>query len=521
MRGIRTAGVGIGLALATSVGSAQDAGAPAAKLGRIQATDPSAGVVVRAQATDSARPPSPMPPLSTAAGVSSGAAQPGSTTLLHQPQPLGGPSVTELRGAPPYAGPPATFGTPVPYGTPVTVGQPIVVSPPSVLPCDQLACPAPNLDAPLCGGGCGPLGTLTGPNKFQVYADLLLWWVGPAHAPPLVTTSSPQFNGILGTGDTQVLYPDGSVNNTFHTGGRFGGVYWLGCDTKWGLDGNIWFLGRNGTESVFGPGATGVLARPFFNLNQGVPFAELVASPGLATGSVAVHTETTMWGAEANMRRYLASTCCSRLDLFFGFRYVGLKEELTVTEAFARSPGSPTSIGVPTVVSGSITDRVRTENNFYGAQVGLAGEVRRGRWFAEGRASVAMGDVFQTAELSGGQLLQFTTGPAAFPGGLLVLPGANMGTFRREEFAVVPEVGVKLGYHLTPHLRLAVGYNFLYLSRALRPGDQLDTGLDVTRIPNFPVAGTVPPLQAVRPTVPLKESGVFAQGITFSLQYNW
>src|SRR5436309_15260932 len=128
MRGIRTAGVGIGLALAASVGSAQEAGAPAARLGRIQATDPAAGVVVRAQATDPAKPPSPMPPLGTAPG----AAQPGSSSLLHQPQPLAGPSVTELRGAPgtyapPVAyGPPATFGTPVPYGTygtPMTVGQ--------------------------------------------------------------------------------------------------------------------------------------------------------------------------------------------------------------------------------------------------------------------------------------------------------------------------------------------------------------------------------------------------------------
>ncbi len=515
MRGIRTAGAGIGLALVTTVGFAQEAGAPAARLGRIQAADPGAGVVVRAQATDPAKPPSPMP---------GGLGQPGS--LLHQPQPYPNPSVTELRGGPLASGPAASFGSPVPYGAPVAVGPPVVVDPPSVfpgglIPGGPMACPAPDLDAPLCGGAVGPLGLLTGPNKFQLYADMLLWWVSAAHAPPLVTTSSPQFNGILGSGDTRVLYPDGSVNNTLHTGGRFGGVYWLGCDTRWGLDGNVWFLGRNGTESVFGPGATGVLARPFFNLNQGIPFSELVASPGLATGSVRVNTETTMWGAEANLRRYLASTPCARLDLIAGFRYVGLQEELGITEAFARTPGSPTTIGPPTVLSGSITDRIRTENHFYGAQVGLAGEVRRGRWFAEGRASVALGDVFETVQIGGSQLLQFTTGASAFPGGLLALPGANIGTFRQEQFAVVPEVGVKIGYHLTPHLRLAVGYDFLYLSRALRPGDQIDTGLDVTRIPNFPVAGTVPPLQAVRPAVTLRDAGVFAQGITFSLQYNW
>ena len=50
MRGIRTAGAGLGLALATSVGLAQS---PAARLGRIQPVDPpaSAGeMVARGQA---------------------------------------------------------------------------------------------------------------------------------------------------------------------------------------------------------------------------------------------------------------------------------------------------------------------------------------------------------------------------------------------------------------------------------------------------------------------------------------
>ena len=83
-----------------------------------------------------------------------------------------------------------------------------------------------------------------------------------------------------------------------------------------------------------------------------------------------------------------------------------------------------------------------------------------------------------------------------FAGGLLALPGANIGRYTQSKFAVVPEAGVKIGYHLTPNLRLAVGYNFLYLSSVLRPGDQIDTGLDVTRIPNFPLPGDYRPVAA-------------------------
>jgi hypothetical protein len=336
-----------------------------------------------------------------------------------------------------------------------------------------------------------------------------------------VTTSIPQSNGILGAPTTQTLIDGDTLSNSLHTGGRFGGVYWFGCQQRWGFDGNLWFLGPQGKEVTLNSGANGFLARPFFNLNQGVPFSEIIASPGLAIGAVSARTESYMWGAEANMRRFLCGTPCSRLDLLFGFRYVGLNEELQITEQFARVPGSPTSVGAPNVVAGSVTDKFRTENHFFGAQVGLAGEVRRGRWFTEGRASIAFGDVFQSVEINGAQQLQLAGGQGNFGGGLLALPGANIGRFTQERFAVVPEVGFKVGLHVTERLRLAVGYNFLYLSSVLRPGDQIDQGLDVSRIPNFPVSGTITPLQTVRPAVSFRDTGVFAQGVSFSLQYNW
>ena len=44
-------------------------------------------------------------------------------------------------------------------------------------------------------------------------------------------------------------------------------------------------------------------------------------------------------------------------------------------------PGSNTGIGVPTVTDGVVNDRFRTENHFYGVNLGLAAEVRRGAWF--------------------------------------------------------------------------------------------------------------------------------------------
>ena len=55
----------------------------------------------------------------------------------------------------------------------------------------------------------------------------------------------------------------------------------------------------------------------------------------------------------------------------------------------------------------------------------------------------------------------------------------------------------------------------------MRAGHQIDTGLDVTRIPNFPLPGNIAPLPNTRPLVPLRTTDVFAQGVSFSLQYTW
>jgi hypothetical protein len=268
-------------------------------------------------------------------------------------------------------------------------------------------------------------------------------------------------------------------------------------------------------------GTDPVLARPFFNLNSNIPYSEVIASPGLSTGGASVWSETSLWGAEANARAFLTKTSCARLDLIGGFRYMRLSEELGINEFFQRTPDSPTSIGVPTAMSGTVTDIFRTTNDFYGGQIGLLGEARRGRWFGTLSGKVAFGRVFETVSINGRQQINFVDGTTGtFPGGLLALPGANMGTYSQSKFAVVPEIGVNLGYHLTSHCRVFFGYTFLYINNVLRPGDQIDTGLDVTKIPNFPVAG-VTPLPQPRPLPTFRDRDFFAQGLNFGIQFTW
>ena len=110
--------------------------------------------------------------------------------------------------------------------------------------------------------------------------------------------------------------------------------------------------------------------------------------------------------------------------------------------------------------------------------------------------------------------------PVAFNGGLLAT-GPNLGHFSRDRFAVVPEFTLNLGYRLTPNLKVYTGYNFLYWSSVLRPGDQIDRVVDLTFVPNNPMSP--PPVFSgqVRPQALLKATDFWAQGVQFGLEWRW
>ena len=411
-------------------------------------------------------------------------------------QGMPGNAVPVQPGAPIYAGDPNSFDNSLidPY-----------LGPGSTL--------FPRVRQAVTGGGGG--------GRLTLQADYLLWFIKAQPTPALVTTSSPAFNGIIGQGDTRVLFGNQALGDTQFSGGRFGGTYWF-RNSNWGLDGNFFFLGRNGGSFTTNSSENPLIARPFIRADTGAQFSELVAFPGLANGSVAVNYGTEMLGGDINFRRPLFCGCNSRLDALIGYRNVSFLENLNITEAFSRTPnGIPA--GQSDIASGLVEDRFRTENRFHGVNLGLAGELRRGRWFANMRGSIGLGSVYQSLEIAGAQKLVTTAGTTRnAEGGLLALPGANMGTFTQRRYGFAPEASLMLGYYITPNLRFGVGYNFLYLNSVLRPADQVDTVVDLNRIPNFPVTPAPGIVNPVRPrAIPLKTTEVYATGITFSLQWTW
>jgi Putative beta barrel porin-7 (BBP7) len=376
-------------------------------------------------------------------------------------------------------------------------------------PLPSAAIPDPDQAAPCCDlkEPCGP------PGRFWVGAEYLLWWIKNDQAPPLVTTGPASFPvGFLGNPGTVVL-DDGTLDKGTFSGARFYAGMWLNDCHTCGIEGSYFFLGQRGTNQTFnGP----VLARPFFNQNTGTEFSEFAAFPGIATGQIAISSPSRLEGGDINFIKNCCCGCNYRFDVFGGFRYLELDESLNIAET---SVFSPTSFDLPGATDFNV-DNFRTQNRFYGGQLGADGELRRGKLFLDAWALVALGSNHEVLDIAGSQTVISPTGAVSvFKGGLLAEP-SNIGHFTRDQFAVSPEVDLRVGYQVTRWLRASVGYTFLYINNVIRPGEQIDRVIDANQIPNF--GATFPPVSGpAHPVVLFNNSDFWAQGIDFGLEIRW
>lgn len=406
--------------------------------------------------------------------------------------------------------PPSEPASPAPAPT-------VQAVPPSARP--QLSDPA------LWGGPVRPLGMADAPppvaapdpaDFYRLYggAEYLLWWIRADRLPPLVSTSPPASNGIIGFPGTTVLFGGDSVSKAPFSGIRYTLGYWFGDEPNTAFEVTGFVLAQNSDTFSTTSNSFPVIARPFFNVNTLSEFSEIVASPGISTGSIAVDNFSRVWGIEANGRRRCPPLGPVRFDLLGGFRFLDIEEGVTILENVNALPGQLR----PLAAQGVAVDNFHTRNQFYGAQIGGRMEVRYAGWFLDLQSKVALGSMNQAVTILGAQ--QITSGGVTTPflGGLLALP-SNVGTQTRNEFAVVPEANMNVGYQVASCCRLYVGYSFICASSVVRPANQINRALNVSQIPNFFFPN--PPAAPVQPIAPFSTTAFWAQGINFSCEFRY
>jgi hypothetical protein len=363
-----------------------------------------------------------------------------------------------------------------------------------------------------------PLAAGSPSDHWFVQGEFLVWWVNPARIPVLTTTNTTGAPGILGLPGTTNLVGPGTFGPNIQYGFRVraGGWFDSDCDASRGFDGSYFFLGQRSTSTIVS--GLPVISRPFTQAGNGLPAVEVVAQPGISVGSFVVSADRSLWGADLNYKQAICRTCDRTSAWFAGYRTLTLQESLTMEE-FITSTGASPPLPDPPGTQVYVQDRFSTQNTFHGGQLGYLLNRRYGRFDVDFRSSVALGFTHETVTIDGYQL-RTRPGQAtqSFRGGLLAV-GSNLGTFSQNQFAVLPEATVNFGYAIRPNLRAYIGYNFLYLSNVIRPGDQIDQVLDVASVPNLMPA--TPPSGQARPSPTFTQADLIVQGMQLGLELRW
>lgn len=475
--------LGLGSALLIPVGINAQESSPAARLGR--PGEPT----IRAQAPD---------------------VQPAAGFEIPKTMPKGAVTETPSKSTPVLPAPGFAAG-PTPVVPPgATIVGPVINEPYT-----------PSIGAPIPSGPAMPfepsypmMGDTYGSDlsPWYVNAEILVAWLKAYRTPALATTGPTGSGANLAVPGVNVVIGNNEIGDNPRYGGRLTLGYWL--NPTWAVEGSIFYIRSNDDTLAVNSGQfTGDLARPFFDINNGVESSEIVGRPGVVGGGVNIVSRSELFGGEINARKKWWSDCANRLDLIGGLRYIYLSDELNINEHALGLAGAGPLAGV----GFNVQDTFKTTNQFYGVQVGAIFQHIYGSWSFELRGKVAVGFTRQEVNISGSSV-PFSGGISADkPGGLLAL-NSNMGSSQRTVFDFVPEIGLNIGYDVTSRMRVFVGYSLLYWPNVVRPGGQIDRQLDINQIPNF-TAG--PPAKTLHPIKTDDEQSIWLQTVNFGISFRW
>jgi len=345
--------------------------------------------------------------------------------------------------------------------------------------------------------------------------DYLLYFIRSQRSNfPLVTASTTAQMGSIGPGATTLFGMDNINFNPFN-GGRFIIDGWWDQNRNLGAEFSGMVVATRTSGFIAGYG-TQLIARPVIDANTGQPSSLLVAAPGYATGGVGVTATSQFWGFETNGKVRLASGPRGELQFFAGFRYFDLAEGLQISQRSVFVPGQTAFFYGLNVAPAEIdvADSLNTRNNYYLGNFGLQGLWRHNRWSLWATGKIGIGDAHETSWNNGSStlILTPTSSPNTVPGGLLAV-SSNIGRFHSDQFVYVPEGSLQLGYRLFHNTDVVVGYTFTYISRAIRPGSQIDPVVNPVFSPTSQFFGF--PFGPARPAPVMNQVDLWVQGFNF------
>lgn len=376
----------------------------------------------------------------------------------------------------------------------------------------------------ICGVECQPQVSFLGEVEY------LYWWSKDAPLPvPIATSGSfdDPVPGAIGQPGTQVLFGEKSIDNNPGSGFRVSIESALVAQNEYLIEVSGFYLPEK-RNKVFSYESSDILGVPFNNVapfplppghggwtlvGPGETALLLGSAPQLFTGSITVDSSTELWGAEMNVLFHFLNLPTCRFGVLGGFFYTGLADHLSLNYFSLKSPQG---IYLETV----LRDRFRTNNEIYVGQIGLCGEWSDEWLFASFVGKVGLGCGVQTVHISGSFIdpvsnLSFSYG-AGNSGGIFAQP-TNLGSHSQTRFEVISAATFRFGFNVLSDLRFFVGYDILYLSSVLRPGDQIDHMINETQA--GPSAGGVPVLSGPpSPSVHMHTTTYWAQGVNVGIE---
>lgn len=346
-------------------------------------------------------------------------------------------------------------------------------------------------------------------SKWWASAEYLYWWTqdSPINV-PLATQNSSSF-AIINQPGTQIIFGSGARKNNFDFGGIGGARLtigeWLDDAYRYGIEGSG--FGLSEAKQTFTASSVGtnkpILDVPFFSVQSSNENVLVGNRPNTITDSDTFQPAS----VEVNGLYNLSDKTSLPVILTAGFRFMNINENLRLNDAIYNTPSLPANSVL------NIQDQFSTKNNFYGFQVGSRTHLLYEKIDFEGLAEIALGINYQRLNINGETNINNTT--VIQPIGLFAEP-SNIGTFKRNQFTFLPELELKLGYHINQYIQPFFTYNVIYINHILRASNEIDRQINLSQNPLIGGTGVLSGKAA--PVRQFNDTSMWMQGVSLGIQ---